>query len=574
MAADVTDAEAAIRRLNAEASALADTEALARLLLRAESVASSRIEGLEIGARKLLRAEAAQQLGERSHDVTAEEVLGNIDAMNGAVREIGSGDPITVDMLLRFHGRLMAGSRDKAYAGQLRNRQNWIGGSEHNPCSAAFVPPPPERVPDLLADLCSFCNDESLPAVAQAAIAHAQFETIHPFADGNGRTGRGLIHLVLRRRGLATRVLPPVSLVLATWASDYVDGLVATRYRGPATGKEAHAGLNRWVGRFAGACVRAVDDAAAFEMRVNQIEDTWRAQLGRVRGGSATDLLLRSLPGAPILTVNGAAQMISRSFTQTNDAAARLADAGILSQVNVGKRNRAFEAKAVINAFSDLERQLASPAGDTRTSAPSRPVTPRRPTSLFRAASNGHDGPYDVVLIDEVGAATLPEVLLAVAKAATLEALRDVESGGGPLAEVGTARSFQGREFPVVVFDTVEALYDGNMWIGQASLLPGSSPWRQKGVRLFNVATTRVQHRLYVIASRDRVLNAKPGTALGHLGTLLRDRQVRSLSATTLITPTGDGSWYWRCCNPACPDCGKGKYRAWTRAVVLRSARN
>jgi hypothetical protein len=100
-------------------------------------------------------------------------------------------------------------------------------------------------------DLCSFCNGDSLPAVAQAALAHAQFETIHPFADGNGRTGRGLIHLVLRRRGLATRVLPPISLVLATWASDYVNGLAATRYHGPATGKEAHEGLNLWIGRFA-----------------------------------------------------------------------------------------------------------------------------------------------------------------------------------------------------------------------------------------------------------------------------------------------------------------------------------
>jgi Fic family protein len=384
VAADVTDAESAIIRLNAEASALVDTEALARLLLRAESVASSRIEGLEIGARKLLRAEAARQLGERSHDVTADEVLGNIDAMNGAIRDIGPGDPITVDMLLRFHGRLMTGARHRAYAGRLRDKQNWIGGSEHNPCSADFVPPPPDQVPDLLADLCSFCNNESLPAVAQAALAHAQFETIHPFADGNGRTGRGLIHLVLRRRGLATRVLPPVSLVLATWADDYVDGLAATRYRGPASGREAHAGLNLWVGRFAGACVRAVDDATSFEKRVEQIEGTWRAQLGRVRSGSATDLLLRSLPGAPILTVNGAAQMINRSFTQTNDATARLADAGIVSQVTVGKRNRAFEAKMVIDAFTDLERQLTSPAGDTHTSAPSRPVTPRRPASLFR----------------------------------------------------------------------------------------------------------------------------------------------------------------------------------------------
>jgi phosphatidylserine/phosphatidylglycerophosphate/cardiolipin synthase-like enzyme len=92
-----------------------------------------------------------------------------------------------------------------------------------------------------------------------------------------------------------------------------------------------------------------------------------------------------------------------------------------------------------------------------------------------------------------------------------------------------------------VVFDTVEPWHDGNLWIGQASLLRGSSPWQQKGVRLFNVATTRVQHRLYVIASRERVQSAKPGTALGHLATLLRDKRVRNLPATSLITPTGLG---------------------------------
>jgi Fic family protein len=384
VAADVTDAEAAITQLNSEASALANTEALARLLLRAESVASSRIEGLEIGARKLLRAEAAQQLGERTHDVTAEEVLSNINAMNAAIHEIGPGDPITLDTILDFHRRLMANTRVAAHAGKLRDRQNWIGGSDYNPCSAAFVPPPPELVPDLMADLCSFCNGDSLPAVAQAAIAHAQFETTHPFADGNGRTGRGLIHLVLRRRGLATRVLSPISLVLATWAQDYVDGLTATRYRGPATGRDAHAGLNLWTGRFAGACIRAVADASSFEERVRQIQERWRTQLGRVRRGSATDLLIQSLPGAPILTVSGAAELIERSFPQTNQAITRLADAGILSQVTVGKRNRAFEAKEIIDAFADLERQLASPEGDTRSSEPSRPVPARRPSSLLR----------------------------------------------------------------------------------------------------------------------------------------------------------------------------------------------
>jgi len=120
---------------------------------------------------------------------------------------------------------------------------------------------------------------------------------------------------------------------------------------------------------------------------------------------------------------------------------------------------------------------------------------------------------------------------------ATLEALRDVEPGGHPLAEVGTAHRFQGREFPIVVFDTVEPLHDGGLWIGQASRLPGSTPWQQNGVRLFNVATTRVQHRLYVIASRGRIRNAKPGTALGHFGVLLGGRKVRSVPATGLVAP-------------------------------------
>lgn len=380
VAADVAEAEAAIGGLNTAAVALADTEALARLLLRAESVASSRIEGLEVGARKLLRTEAAQAMGVRGRDVTANEVLGNITAMNGALQAVGPGDEITLETLLAFHSRLMATAPGKPAAGELRTRQNWIGGSDYNPCSAAFVPPPPELVPELMADLCSFCNEDTLPAVAQAALAHAQFETIHPFGDGNGRTGRGLIHLVLRRRGLASRILPPVSLVLATWANDYLDGLSATRYQGPADGEDAHTGLNLWIGRFAGACVRAVQDAATFEARVQELEGEWRLRIGQVRAGSAADLLLRALPGAPVLTASSAAELVGRTFPAVNDAITRLAEAGVLTQISIGKRNRAFEAKELIDAFTSLERQLASPAGDTRSSPPSRPVTPRPPT--------------------------------------------------------------------------------------------------------------------------------------------------------------------------------------------------
>jgi Fic family protein len=380
VAADVADAEAAIAKLNAEARALVDTEALARILLRAEAVASSRIEGLEVGARRLLHAEFVKGLKEVSSDVTATEVLGNIDAMVYGIDAVGPGDPITVDVLLEVHRRLLSGTRLEEYGGRFRDEQNWIGGSDYNPCSAAFVPPPPEFVEDLMADLCAFSSTDDLPAVAQAAIAHAQFETIHPFIDGNGRTGRALIHLILRRRGLAVRVLPPVSLVLATWAQSYIDGLTQYRFVGSSTAPKAIEGLNVWVGLFAGACTRSVADATTFEDRAAALEEQWRERLGTIRAKSGTDLLLRSLPGAPILTVDSAASLIGRTFKPAADAIERLVDAGILRQVTVGRRNRAFEAPEVIAAFTALERQLASPEGDTRTSEPVRtvPRTSRR----------------------------------------------------------------------------------------------------------------------------------------------------------------------------------------------------
>jgi Fic family protein len=374
VAADVANAEAAITRLNETAYALVDTEALARILLRAESVASSRIEGLEIGARRLLRTEAAGPTDERSSDVTAVEVLGNIAAMLYGIERVGLGEGIDVDVLLEIHRRLLAGTRLQMHGGSFRDVQNWIGGSDYNPCSADFVPPPPELVSGLMNDLCGFCNSDDLPPVAQAAIAHAQFETIHPFVDGNGRTGRAVIHLVLRRRGLALRVSPPVSLVLATLARDYVNGLTATRYVGSSDSAEAHVGVNRWIATFAGACMRAVADAAVFELRAATLQRQWRVRLGRVRTGSAADLLLQRLAGTPILTADSAAAIIGRTYKPANDAIQRLVQAEILRQITVGRRNRAYEAPAIVDAFAELERRLASPGGDTRTSPPARSV--------------------------------------------------------------------------------------------------------------------------------------------------------------------------------------------------------
>jgi Fic family protein len=377
--ADVSDAERAIRDLDARSTALADTEALARLLLRAESVASSKIEGLQVGARRLLRADAARAGGENESDVTAADVLGNIDAMTYALQTVKVGSEITLPLLLDVHRHLLEGTDLREHAGKIRTVQNWIGGSSYNPCSAAFVPPPPEMVERLLVDLCAFCNEEGLPPVAQAAIAHAQFENIHPFVDGNGRVGRALIHMIFRRRALTQRVTPPVSLVLATHASDYVEGLRATAYVGDPDGRDAVDGTNRWLGTFAGACTRACDDAMHFEQRIAELQERWRELLGPMRSDAAALRLVELLPGAPVITLAIAQRVLDRTLRAATLGVQRCVDVGILTPVELGRqRNQIFEARDIIGLFTALERQLASPAGDTRVEPPTRPVPSRR----------------------------------------------------------------------------------------------------------------------------------------------------------------------------------------------------
>jgi len=374
-AADAADAERAIFKLDRTATALAETEALARLLLRAESVASSHIEGLKIGPRRLLRADAARHYGDEPRDVTASEVLANIDAMAYAIRAVSDGESITPALLLETHRLLLLPTSLSAHGGQTRAQQNWIGGSSYNPGSAAFVPPPWEMVEELLSDLCKFSNDDSLPTVAQAAIAHAQFETIHPFIDGNGRVGRALIHLIFRRRKLTTAVSPPVSLILATRARDYIEGLMGTRYEGSPESQRAQEGLNQWLGTFAAACTRASEDAEAFEARVRAIQDGWRARLGSVRKHSVALRLVEFLPGTPIITIAEAKRLTGGSTSSVNDAMVRLSEAQIIAPTVVGrKRRQVYQAAEIVEAFTALERQLASPAGDTQVSGPVRTV--------------------------------------------------------------------------------------------------------------------------------------------------------------------------------------------------------
>lgn len=349
----VQDAENAIRKLNALAQPA--LQPLGRLLLRTESIASSRIEGLQLDLRRLARAEASFERGERVGSVTA-EVLANIGAMELAIEEATQAPAFRVRDIQSIHRRLMAGTTSASrIAGVIRTTQNWIGGNDYNPCGADFVPPPPEQVQDLLNDLCDAINDERLPPLVQAALVHAQFETIHPFADGNGRTGRALIHVVLRRREVAPAYVPPVSVVLGRDKARYIGGL--TRFRGD--------GVETWIEQFAAATAQAAGLAASYMHRVRVLQNEWvgrlRSHQDAPRQDAAAWAILDVLPGYPIITGPLAQAATGRSRPQVYVALGQLERAGILRALSQSRRNRSWEAAGLLGILEGLEAGVLPP---------------------------------------------------------------------------------------------------------------------------------------------------------------------------------------------------------------------
>ena len=385
VAADIADAERAMIELDATVATDRDPhrlEVLARLLLRAEAVGSSRVEGLVVSPRKLAVADAAPGT---KPSARAEEVVRNIRALQEALDLASKPGPVTVDQLCAIHTRLLAQTRDASLGGLVRTEQNWIGG--YTPLDADYVPPPPSQVPPLLEDLCAFLSSDEVSPLMHAAIAHAQFETIHPFADGNGRTGRALLQLVLRRRGLCRQFVPPLSLVLATWSGRYIAALMGTRIaRGPGTPTDEE-GWNRWLETVAEAARVACEQAHEYERRVDELVDSWRARVlekvGALRTDAAAWVLLDCLAAAPLLTARTAVQLTGRSPRAIDGAIAQLVRAGVLKQVGGRQRYRLFEATGVFDIITETERALASPAGDTRQLLPARAV-PGRPAGKGR----------------------------------------------------------------------------------------------------------------------------------------------------------------------------------------------
>lgn len=341
----VSDAERAIAELNTTAGP--ELGPLARLLLRTESIASSKVEGLQVDARTLARAEGNLAAG-RKAGPQAMEVLANIDAMEVAIEESTNAGSLTARQIRAIHRVLMENDKRIKAPGEFRTEQNWIGGNDYNPCGAAYVPPPAEHVAQLVHDLCEFSSGDAFPPLVQAAIAHAQFETIHPFIDGNGRAGRALVQVILRRRGLAPAYVPPISVVLAKRRDVYIAGLEQFR----------KDDLAAWLETFASAAAEASLLALGYRDRVLQLQADWRVQLRRhsdPREDAAAWSIIDSLPGHPVATIALLVAVTGRTRPAVANGVAELEAAGVLRPLGGGRWNRAWEAEGLLELVTALE---------------------------------------------------------------------------------------------------------------------------------------------------------------------------------------------------------------------------
>jgi Fic family protein len=339
VAARAEDARAAITRFDAELSAMFDGEfaPLSAVLLRTESASSSQIENITVGARALSLAD----VGLAKFGSNARLVQANVEAMNRALELTG---PLTPGHILAVHEALMHG-QDRADPGQFRDQQVWIGGTDYSPHRADFVPPLDSRINTSIKDLCAFSERTDLPLLAQAAVAHAQFETIHPFNDGNGRAGRALVHVMLRNGGATTRTTVPVSAGLLSDTDAYYDALTAYRSGDP----------NPIIEEFSRAAFAAVRNGQQLATDLRTLHDDWANNL-RARRDAVAWRVLPFLLRQPSVT----SKLVQDTFKVTqpavDNALRQLQEAGALSKPKTvhgegQKRNVVWQATEVFEAL-------------------------------------------------------------------------------------------------------------------------------------------------------------------------------------------------------------------------------
>jgi Fic family protein len=304
-------------------------------------VASSRIEQVEASTVAYARA-----LGGLKENPSAVSMV----SAGRAIAALVDASETRIDLadILHAHEVLMRDDlEERAYAGRLRDVQNWIGGSHFSPRNALYVPPPPELVPDHLDDLLAFANRDDLDPIAQAAVVHAQFESIHPFTDGNGRIGRALIGAVLRRRGVTPNAVLPVASALAADTEHYF-GLLTAYRAGDAEAIIADVAL----------CVEvAAREARATARTFDGYEGDWRRDVG-VRAGSAAAGIVEALVGLPVFTVEDMADRTGLAERAVQRGVERLLEAQVVSEVTDRKRDRVYAVTDVLDEFEDLDMRI------------------------------------------------------------------------------------------------------------------------------------------------------------------------------------------------------------------------
>lgn len=313
--------------------------ALHQLLLRTESVSSSKIENIEASL-----GDYAKALHGKGANASAVSMAAATHALADVIADAGRTGQLRQEAMLRAHHALFRRHPDMApKAGRLRTVQNWIGGSDYSPRNALFVPPPPDTVPGFLDDLFAYANRDDVPVLVQAAVVHAQFESIHPFTDGNGRIGRTLIHAVLRRRRATKNLTVPIASGIVAHRDRYFDALGAYR--------QGHA--RPLVGMLTNATLIASHESRRSASTLHEIGREWEDALGGVVVGSPESRLLRLLVAEPIITLELASQQTGYSGAELRHGIDRLQAAGVLTAK--GRRSqRLWTASAILDELQDL----------------------------------------------------------------------------------------------------------------------------------------------------------------------------------------------------------------------------
>jgi Fic family protein len=346
---------------------------LSHLLIRSESISSSWIEGNRVTPKRLAIAELLET-GPR----VALDVIANVRATEAAIAQLSD---TTRDVTVADIEALQHSIEPRLECG-VRREQNWVGGAGFSPLRADFVPPPEGEVPRLLTDLAQFVTATEGNPVVRAAVAHAQFETIHPFVDGNGRTGRALIHTVLKRSDAVRNILIPISTVFAGNTTSYIAGLTDYRAEPPR--------LDSWVIAFASAAEAAAQNAVRLASDVQDLAESTLQQLvahrqeagvspAKPRRGAVSLSILGGLAAEPVLTIAGTASRYGVSATAAQRALAELGDAGILRR-NKDHKGRVicWSADPYLDLVTLTERSNRVGGGDTAGRKPrSAPPLPR-----------------------------------------------------------------------------------------------------------------------------------------------------------------------------------------------------